>query len=139
RINVRTRMWGELAGLLPSLTLSAIILGIYASRLHKINSLSELGEVITIATLMSSFFPTVMSVSQWSTHLAMDLPSLIGLRKILDQPDPRAGRTDMQPLVPPIREIAFENVSFFIDDQPLVQGMSFTIPGGKFTAIVGQS
>ncbi len=139
RINVRTRIWSELAGLLPSLGLSVIILGIYASRLHEINSLSELGEVITIATLMSSFFPTVLAVSQWTTHLAMDMPSLVGLRKILDQPDPSAGRTDLQPLVPPIRAITFENVSFLIEGQPLVRGLNFTIPGGKFTAIVGQS
>jgi ATP-binding cassette subfamily B protein len=69
----------------------------------------------------------------------MTMPSLVGLRQILDQPDPGAGRTDLQPLQPPIRSIAFEDVSFFIEDQPLVEGLSFTIPGGKFTAIVGQS
>ena len=69
----------------------------------------------------------------------MTMPSLIGLRKVLDQPDPSAGRTDLVPLELPIRSIAFEHVGFAIEGQPIVEGLSFTIPGGKFTAIVGQS
>src|SRR6185436_15542951 len=73
------------------------------------------------------------------THLAMSMPSLLGMRQILDQPDPSAGRTDLQTLEPPIRDIVFDHVTFAIDDQPIVQGLNFTIPGGKFTAIVGQS
>jgi ABC-type multidrug transport system fused ATPase/permease subunit len=138
-INVRTRLFSELAGLIPSLGLSMIILSIYAIKLKRIDSLSQLGEIITYAGLLGQFFPAVLAVSQWSTSLAMTMPSLVGLRQILDQPDPSAGRTDLQPLAPPIRDITFDQVGFAIDGQPIVDGMSFTIPGGKFTAIVGQS
>jgi ABC-type multidrug transport system fused ATPase/permease subunit len=138
-INVRTRMFSELAGLIPSLGLSIIILGVYASGLRRIDSLAQLGEIITFTALLSQFFPAVMAASQWSTSLSMTMPSLVGLRQILDQPDPSAGRTDLVPLEPPIRDITFDRVSFAIDGQPIVKGLNFTIPGGKFTAIVGQS
>jgi ATP-binding cassette subfamily C protein len=139
RINVRTRMWSEIAGLLPSLGLSVIILGIYATGLKRITSLAELGQIMTFTALLGQFFPAVLAVSQFSTSLSMSMPSLVGLRQILDQPDPSAGRTDLQPLEPPIRSITFEQVSFVIEDQPIVAELNFTIPGGKFTAIVGQS
>jgi ABC-type multidrug transport system fused ATPase/permease subunit len=139
RLSVRTRMWQEVAGLLPSLGLSMIVLGVYALGLKEIHTLAQLGEVITYTVLLGQFFPAVLAASQWSTSLSMTAPSLVGLRRILDQPDPSAGRTDLQPLEPPIREITFEQVTFAIDDQPIVQGLSFTIRGGKLTAIVGQS
>jgi ABC-type multidrug transport system fused ATPase/permease subunit len=139
RVNVWTRMWGEIAGLLPWLGLSVIILGVYALGLQRIESPAQVGEIITFTTLLSQFFPAVLAAAQWSTSLSMTMPSLIGLRKILDQPDPSAGRTDLVPLEPPIRQITFEQVSFAIDGQPIVEGLNFTIPGGQFTAIVGQS
>jgi ABC-type multidrug transport system fused ATPase/permease subunit len=139
RVNVWVRIWGEIAGLLPWLGLSVIMLGVYASGLRTINSVTELGAIITFTTLLSQFFPAVMAAAQWSTSLSMTMPSLIGLREILDQPDPGAGRTDLVTLEPPIRSIVFDQVSFAIDGQPIVQGLNFTIPGGKFTAIVGQS
>lgn len=139
RINVRTRMWSETAGLLPSLGLSLIILGVYVTGLKRIDRVEQVGEIITFTALLSQFFPAVLAASQWTTSLAMTMPSLIGLRQILDQPDPSAGRTDLQTLEPPIRDITFDHVTFAIDDQPIVQGLNFTIPGGKFTAIVGQS
>jgi ATP-binding cassette subfamily B protein len=101
--------------------------------------LAQLGEIMTYTSLLSQFFPAVMAASQWSTSLAMTMPSLVGLRQILDQPDPSAGRTDLETLKPPVRAITFDHVSFTIDGQPLVEGLNFTIPGGKFTAIVGQS
>jgi ABC-type multidrug transport system fused ATPase/permease subunit len=139
RINVRTRMWSEMAGLLPFLGLSLIILGVYATGLVRISSVAQAGEIITYAALLGQFFPAVLAASQWSTSLAMTMPSLVGLRQILDQPDPSAGRTDLVPLEPPIRDITFDHVTFAIDGQPIVEGLDFTIPGGKFTAIVGQS
>jgi ABC-type multidrug transport system fused ATPase/permease subunit len=139
RVNLRTRIWSELAGLLPSTGLSIIILGVYVSGLKRIGTAEQFGEIITYTSLLGQFFPAVMAVSQWSTSLAMTMPSLVGLRQILDQPDPSAGRTDLEILQPPVRDITFDHVSFAIDGQPLVQGLNFTIPGGKFTAIVGQS
>jgi ABC-type multidrug transport system fused ATPase/permease subunit len=139
RISVKTRMYSEMAGLLPFLGLSVIILGVYANGLMKIDSPAKFLEVISYVMLLGQFFPAVMAASQWSTSLSMTMPSLVGLRTILDQPDPYAGRTDLQPLVPPIRDITFDNVTFAIEDQPIVAGLNFTIPGGKFTAIVGQS
>jgi ABC-type multidrug transport system fused ATPase/permease subunit len=139
RVNVWTKLYGEMAGLVPSLGLSCIMLGVYALWLGRIVRLEQVGEIMTFTLLLGQFFPAVMAASQWSTGVAMTMPSLVGLRQILDQPDPSAGRTDLVPLDPPIRSIAFENVGFAIDGQPLVEGLSFTIPGSKFTAIVGQS
>jgi ABC-type multidrug transport system fused ATPase/permease subunit len=139
RVNVSTRIWCELAGLVPSLGLSGVMLAVYALGLKRADSVAEIGEVITYTALLGQFFPAVLAAAQWSTGLSMTMPSLIGLRRILDQPDPSAGRTDLMPLDPPIRDIAFEQVAFAIDGQPIVQGLNFTIPGGKFTAIVGQS
>jgi ABC-type multidrug transport system fused ATPase/permease subunit len=139
RVNVRTRVWGEVAGLLPWLGLSVIILAVYYAGLRQIESLAQLGDIITYTMLLGQFFPAVMAAAQWSTDLAMALPGLVGLRAILDQPDPGAGRTDLVPLEPPVRDITFDRVAFAIDGQALVEGLDFTIPGGKFTAIVGQS
>jgi ABC-type multidrug transport system fused ATPase/permease subunit len=139
RVNVWTKLYGEMAGLVPSLGLSCIMLGVYAVWLGRIERLEQVGEIMTFTSLLGQFFPAVMAAAQWSTGVSMAMPSLIGLRGILDQPDPSAGRTDLVPLEPPIRSIAFEQVGFRIEGQPLVEGLNFTIPGGKFTAIVGQS
>jgi hypothetical protein len=86
-------MWGELAGLPPWVGVSCIVLAVYAVGLQQIGSVAELGAIITFTAMLRQFFPAVMAAAQWSTSVSMTMPSLIGLRKILDQPDPSAGRT----------------------------------------------
>ncbi len=142
RTNVRTQFWNEMGGLLPAVGLSLIILGVYASGLfgpNRVQSVAQVGAIVTFALMLGQLFPAVMAALHWSTDLSMAMPSLLGMRKILDQPDPNAGRTDLVTLQPPIRDITFDRVSLEIEGQRLVQGINFTIPGGKFTAIVGQS
>jgi ABC-type multidrug transport system fused ATPase/permease subunit len=39
----------------------------------------------------------------------------------------------------PVQSIRFENVSMHFNGPPVFQGLGFTIPGGKISAIVGQS
>src|SRR5262249_5794419 len=80
RINVRTRIFSELAGLIPSLGLSIIVLSVYYFGLRRIDSLAQLGEIITFTVLLNQFFPAVMAASQWATSLAMTMPILAGLR-----------------------------------------------------------
>ena len=70
-------------------------------------------------------------------HSLVDMEKMFDLLdvapEIIESPDARA-------LELKSGEVKFENVSFrYLDDQPILQDVSFTIPGGKMVAVVGPS
>jgi ABC-type multidrug transport system fused ATPase/permease subunit len=136
--NVRTAVWGQAAGLVPMLLVSLAMLGVYWFGLRRADSVADVGEFITYAGFVSQLFPALMAVAQASTELAMAMPSLESLRQVLDQP-PLTARPDAAPLEGVIRAIAFDRVGLDLEGRPVVRDMSFSIPSGKLTAIVGQS
>jgi ATP-binding cassette subfamily B protein len=135
--NVGISVWAQLSGLVPSMMISLAAISVYLIGLQRYQDVSQVGLILTYTGLMWQLFPAVMAVARTSTDFAMAVPSLIALREILDQPPIEKG--DTTPLAEPIRSIRFEHVTLELDGRPIIRDMSFEIPHGKFTAIVGGS
>lgn len=138
RVNVRTTLWAQVSGLVPGMMLSLLIVSVYYIGLECYQSVSQVGEIITYAGLLSWLFPAIQAVARMSTSLALTVPSMASLRETLDQPeDPdKAAAT---PLKETIRSIRFDHMSLELENRRIIDDMCFELPAGRFTAIVGQS
>jgi ATP-binding cassette subfamily B protein len=136
-LNVRTAVWGQLAGQVPATLVALGTLSVYALGLRRRPDIAEVGEIITYAALLSQLFPAMLAAARTTTDLAMAVPSLQSLRGLLDQPP-----EDKQPVVDldgPVRSIRFDHVALELGGRPVLRDLTFDIPPGKFVAIVGQS
>jgi ABC-type multidrug transport system fused ATPase/permease subunit len=137
RNNVSTSVWAQLSGLVPAIVISLAGMAVYLIGLERYQDVSQVGLILTYAGLLSQMFPAIMAVARTSTDLAMAAPSMRALRELLDQPP--LEKKDTIPLVEPIRSIQLERVTLELEGRPIIRNMSFEIPHGKLTAIVGGS
>ena len=138
RANVRTSLWGQMSGVVPSTVVSLAVLAVYFFWLKRATSVADVGAIITYAGLLSQMFPAMMALVQASTELAMAMPSLQSLKQVLDQP-PSTVRPDTVPLRGDIGSIRFDHVALELEGRRIIEDLTFEIPSGKLTAIVGQS
>jgi ABC-type multidrug transport system fused ATPase/permease subunit len=138
QVNIVTSVWAQTSGLVPAIVVSLAVLGVYVSSIGRIDSVAEVGGVITYAALLSQLFPAVMAAAQWTSNMAMAAPSLRGLRQMLDRPPPPTHSATVE-LNEPVRSIVFDHVTLELAGRRVLEDLCFSIPGGKFTAIVGQS
>jgi ATP-binding cassette subfamily B protein len=138
RYNVRTAVWGQLAGQVPATLVSLGVLVVYALGVGRRPSLAEAGTIVTYAMLLDQLFPAMLATARSTTDLAMAVPSLQALRDLLEEP-PAEAKTPPVALAEPVRSIRFDRVSLDLGGRPVLRDMTFDIPAGKFVAIVGQS
>ncbi|MGI9515746.1 MAG: ABC transporter ATP-binding protein [Pirellulaceae bacterium] len=138
RINVTTSIWGQLTGLIPAMVVSTATICVYYFWIRQIESVAQVGEVITYAALLGQLFPAVLSMAQWTSNLAITMPSLRALHGILNMPALKQPESPRQ-IERPIESITFNNVCFDLENRRIINDVSFEIPGGKLTAIVGES
>jgi ATP-binding cassette subfamily B protein len=138
RFNVRTAVWGQLAGQVPATLVSLGVLLVYSLAVARRPPLEEIGRVITYAALLDQLFPAMLAAARSTTDLAMAVPSLQALRDLIDRPAPDE-KVPTIPLAEPVRSIRFEGVSLELGGRPVLHDLSFDIPAGRFVAIVGQS
>jgi ATP-binding cassette subfamily B protein len=161
RSSVRTTLWAQIGGgVLTTVTATVMVIPylVYAGSLRTV---ADAGRVITYVGFLAQVLPTFSMLARATSGLAMSAPSLRAVRGLLDpqrrpgpprpgprhEPDrppaaPRAVPTasgDDNGVVPAVRSIRFEGVGLFLEGRWLVQDLTFEIPGGKLTAIVGQS
>jgi ABC-type multidrug transport system fused ATPase/permease subunit len=138
KVSVTAAVWGQTAGLVPWMVVSLATLGVYYFGLRGISDVSQVGEVITFAALLGQLFPAIMAATQWTSNLAIAMPSLRALHSILEHPElARTGESEEIAL--PVRSIVFDHVTLEVEGRRIIDDMSLVIPGNKFTAIVGQS
>jgi ATP-binding cassette subfamily B protein len=137
RANIRTAVWGHLSGLLPAMMVGLAVIGVYWVGLKQTTDVSEIGFLITYTALVSQLFPSMLATVKVSTDLAMSMPSLLSLQRLLDLPPVQTEKTI--PLKAPIRYVRFDHVTLEMEGRRIVENLTFQIPAGKFTAIVGQS
>lgn len=137
RSNVRTAVWGQLAGLVPTLLLTLAMLAVYSRVLLPGMALADVGGLITYALLLAQLLPALHALTELSTELAMAAPSLRALQGILDQPEKPA--VPARSLAEPIQSIVFEDVTFAIENRVILERVSLALPVGKLTALVGPS
>lgn len=140
RMGIRTGMWGQFSGLFPSTLMSFLILAAYWVFTDRMRSPGDIGIMITYMMYLQQVLPVFGILGGAATEVAMAAPSAHEVR-ILLEPGPMAPPvpTGSRTVTKPIESIRFENVSLSLGGPPIVENLNFEIPGGKMTAIIGQS
>src|SRR5208337_459308 len=109
-----------------------------------------IGATISYVLFLQHFLQIYAVIYQFLQQAALTSPSFQSLRMMLT-PELRRFPTQVAPQIAPasadglpaslspVRSILFEGVSMRFNGRPLFDGLGFSIPGGKITAIVGQS
>ena len=108
-----------------------------------------IGATISYVLFLQHFLQIYAIMYQFLQQAALTAPSFQSLRMMLT-PEPGrfpaqiaqiapAGAEVLPASLSPVRLIRFEDVSMGFNGRPLFDGLGFSIPGGKITAIVGQS
>lgn len=110
---------------------------------------SLIGATISYVLFLQQFLQIYAVMYQFLQQAALTAPSFQSLRMMLT---PEPGRFPAQiaqtapekserpaPGLSPVRSIQFERVSMGFNGRSLFDGLEFSIPGGKISAIVGQS
>ena len=94
---------------------------------------------IAFATAIVALYDPVKKLSR--IHLAIQQSSASADRifALLDSPVTIQDSPRAVELEGPVREVAFENVSFGYDDTPVLRDINLRVPAGKLVAIVGGS
>lgn len=121
--------------LIASLAIALIIW--YSSNLHE-SGVVTLGILIAFVELIQKFFHPIMDIAEKFDILESAMAGGERVFAMLDVvnriPDNRSGSTGIRDR----SEIEFENVHFsYVAGEPILKGLSFTIPAGSTTAIVG--
>lgn len=102
---------------------------------------TSFAETLTAVALLYRLQPHTRELEEHLMHLAQVQPQLQSLRKMLergDKPFPTEGRLPFHALRD---SVAFRNVSFRYspDEGPVLSDLSFDIPAGAVTALIGAS
>ncbi len=137
---VQAGQWAHIAGSLPTIAMSILVLVPYFLAVGRLNDVAELGRVITYASMLGQVLPVLTMMTRSSSLLARAAPALREVRRLLETPARFVPGPDATCQVTvPIRAIRFENVGMELAGRWVLRNLSFEIPGNEFTAIVGQS
>ncbi|OAI40436.1 hypothetical protein AYO38_01055 [bacterium SCGC AG-212-C10] len=101
---------------------------------------ATLGTVVAFATLLGRLFGPVTQLMSINVTLLSSLALFERLFDFLDMEQEIQDRPGAQPLRSVRGDLAFEHVNFsYVKDVPALRDVSFTVPAGKFAALVGHS
>ena len=83
--------------------------------------------------------PRVSTLNSTTYSVASDLPHLVRTQAFVDELETMREPDDGGESPPLVREIAFEDVTFAYDEEPVVQELSFAAERGEFVAFAGPS
>lgn len=143
KYGVRTGMWGQFGNLIPQTVILYLILTVYWVGAGKLETGRDVGLLITYMMYLQQVLPVLGITAMATSEVALAAPSLREVRILLEKETapgrPTASTVDVKILRGEIDSIRFENVSLDLGGIPIVKDLSFEIPGGKMTAIIGQS
>lgn len=93
-------------------------------------------QLVLFLILGTGYTSFMMKMAMFSGVWKQITEGISRIDEILDQPELPVGR---DPAVPYEYTIAFTDVTFSYSSQPAVSGVSFTVPEGSITALVGPS
>lgn len=141
RVAVRTSLWSSAASLLPFLAVTLLIFAYYfvqTSDVSRVGDLEYLGKILSFTMLLSLGRNPAIRLTGFVNETALAAPSLYEVRRLLESPEVvDSGRSPLSDR----RDIEFDRVSFSFSpgDAPILNGISFRVEHGSFTAIVGQT
>ncbi|MGA2401545.1 MAG: ABC transporter ATP-binding protein [Syntrophobacteraceae bacterium] len=151
--------WGQVGGMTTTSLMSlftAVPIIVVISQLMKAHAAGQpetvstlIGATISYVLFLQQFLQIYSIIYNFLQQAAMTSPSFQSLRMMLT-PEPGRFPAQIAQIAPakaespparlsPVRSIQFEGVSMRFNGRPLFEGLEFSIPGGKISAIVGQS
>ena len=144
--------WGQVGGIVTVSIMSlfsAVPIIVVIPKLLKAQAAGQSGEVtyligstISYVLFLQQFLQVYNIAYHFLEQVAATSPSLHSLRKTVGvcagKPVKRAASFHSDALSP-VESICFDDVSMNFDGYPVFEGIGFEIPGGKISAIVGQS
>ena len=94
------------------------------------------GELVAIMIYLVQIIIPFTQMATFFTALQKAMGATERLQEILNEPIEGNGKNAISS---PDESITFDNVAFQYNDKPLLNGLSFTIPAGKTTALVSAS
>ncbi len=143
-LNVATRLLAQCGGLVLGVATSTVFIIPYLFAVGELRTIEDVGVVITYVGFLTQVFPSFSMVARASSELAIATPSMRAVRELLVSP-PHAGppataaAEQRHEIQHEIEEIRFDNIGLNLDGRWIIRDVSFTIPGRKMTAIIGQS
>jgi len=147
--------WGQVGGMTTTSLMSlftAVPIVVAIPRLLRAHAAGQLttvssliGATISYVLFLQQFLQIYSIIYNFLQQAALTSPSFQSLRMMLTPESRRFQRFDLPraegpPVrLSPVRSIQFEGVSMRFNGRALFDGLKFSIPGGKISAIVGQS
>ncbi|MCB9766685.1 MAG: ABC transporter ATP-binding protein [Candidatus Omnitrophica bacterium] len=143
KFGVRTSMWGQFGNLIPQTVITYLILTVYWFGAGKLESGRDVGLLITYMMYLQQVLPVLGITAMATSEIAMATPSMREVRILLEKDTAPKTTPDHEMTTRVVKEeiesIRFENVSLKLSGRTIVKDLTFEIPGGKMTAIIGQS
>jgi ABC-type multidrug transport system fused ATPase/permease subunit len=147
--------WGQVGGITTTSLMSlfsAVPIIVVIPQLLSAHAASQpttvsslIGATISYVLFLQQFLQIYSIMYNFLQQAALTSPSFQSLRMMLT-PEPRkfpqiaSSKVERLPeRLSPVRSIRFEDVSMHFNNRPIFEGLGFSIPGGKISAIVGQS
>ncbi|MGC9965002.1 MAG: ABC transporter ATP-binding protein [Syntrophobacteraceae bacterium] len=147
--------WGQVGGISTTSLMSlfsAVPIIVVIPQLLKAHAAGQpatvsalIGATISYVLFLQQLLQIYSVVYNFLQQAALTSPSFQSLRIMLT-PEPRrfaqiapAKSENLPALLSPVRSIRFDGVSMAFNGRPVFDGLDFSIPGGKISAIVGQS
>jgi subfamily B ATP-binding cassette protein MsbA len=147
--------WGQVGGISTTSLMSLFTAVPIVVAIPQLLRAQAAGQLTTVSTLIGATISYVLFLQQFLQiysivynflqQAALTSPSFQSLRMMLTPEPGRFGQAVLpkpeRPCEPlsPVRSIQFEGVSMNFNGNTLFEGLKFSIPGGKISAIVGQS
>jgi ATP-binding cassette, subfamily B, heavy metal transporter len=98
------------------------------------------GDVVTINTMLQQLFRPLDMLGMVYRTLRQGITDMAAMFDLIDTDAEIADKPGARPLAVSGGAVAFEDVYFAYEtERPILNGLSFTVPSGKTTAIVGPS
>jgi ATP-binding cassette, subfamily B, heavy metal transporter len=98
------------------------------------------GDVVTINTMLQQLFRPLDMLGMVYRTLRQGITDMAAMFDLIDTDAEIADKAGAPALAVSGGEVAFEDVTFAYEaERPILNGLSFTVPSGKTTAIVGPS
>jgi subfamily B ATP-binding cassette protein MsbA len=117
--------------------LSAV--GISLFLLYTMHQRITISEFVVFAAALVALYDPVKKLSRIHMHVQQSSASADRIFEVMDAPVTIRDRDAAAELAPPVGEVAFEDVSFSYDHEPVLRRINLKVKAGQRVAIVGGS
>ena len=142
-LSANLSIWGSLAGLLPSLFFTLLLMGYYyvstgETVAQSADAMILVGEMLSFAMLINNIRMPVQEVSSFITRLSVSTPSIMKLVNYLNMP---VVEEHAKPVNLNTYDIEFKDIAFGFNPEapPIIRDLNMQVAQGQFIGIAGES